>query len=146
MSFLDKFFKKEDEKERKDFYCKFLHISTKYFSLEHQNGMFAVVIAKSPAELINEGDVLHHCVGKMGYNEKMAKGESLILFVRDEKEIEKPLYTLEFSPKTKSIRQFYGNHDTVPDEQARHIIYDEWLPLAKKLLSKKEKELCLAST
>lgn len=120
--------------------------ATKYKKLEQYVNGLALILPTKTQDFIDEGKALNHCVGKMGYNEKMAKGESLILFVRDEKEIEKPLYTLEFSPKTKSIRQFYGNHDTVPDEQARHIIYDEWLPLAKQLLSKKENELCLAST
>ncbi len=120
--------------------------ATKYKKLEQCVNGLTLIFPTKTQDFIDEGKALNHCVGKMGYNEKMAKGESLILFVRDEKEIEKPLYTLEFSPKTKSIRQFYGNHDTVPDEQARHTIYDEWLPLAKHLLSKKENELCLAST
>lgn len=117
--------------------------ATKYKCLAQNINSMVLILPTKTQDFIDEGNALNHCVGRMKYNEKMAKGESLILFVRDEKEIEKPLYTLEFSPKTKSIRQFYGNHDTVPDEQARHIIYDEWLPLAKKLLSKKEKELCL---
>ena len=124
----------EDEKERKDFYCKFLHISTKYFSLEHQNGSFAVVIAKSPAELINEGDVLHHCVGEMGYDQKFTREESLIFFLRNVDNINKPFVTIEYSPKTKKILQCYGEHNTKPADNVLDYINKKWLPHAKTQL------------
>ena len=124
----------DDAEKRKDFYCKFLHISTKYFSLEHQNGTFAVVIAKSPAELINEGDVLHHCVGRMGYDQKFTREESLIFFLRNVNDLNKPLVTIEYSPKTKKILQCYGEYNSMPNENVLDYINKQWLPYAKQQL------------
>ena len=43
---------------------------------------FITIIAKSPTELVYEGEQLHHCVGKMGYDQKFAKEQSLIFFIR----------------------------------------------------------------
>lgn len=63
----------EDEKLRKGFYKHFADIASKYASLETQNQAFVVVIAKSPKELIKEGETLHHCVGRMGYDQKFAR-------------------------------------------------------------------------
>lgn len=82
-------------------------------------------------DFINEGDALHHCVGRMGYNKKMAKGESLIIFIR--KEEDKPLYTMEYDPKGKKIKQLYGDHDTPPEESIKDILYNVWLPKVKRM-------------
>lgn len=45
-------------------------------------------------ELIAEGKALSHCVG--GYIDGMAKGETVILFIRRAEEPDKPYYTLEW--------------------------------------------------
>lgn len=49
--------------------------------------------ARTAAELILEGECLHHCVG--GYAERMAKGETAIFFVRRHGQESVPFYTLE---------------------------------------------------
>lgn len=113
--------------------------ATKYKCLAQNIDDMTLIFPTKTQDFIDEGEALHHCVGTMKYNERMAKGESLILFVRRTNEIEKPLYTLEFCPKDKSIRQFYGDHDTVPEEHANDVIYNKWLPLAEQLLNKKSK-------
>lgn len=84
-------------------------------------------------DFINEGENLHHCVGRMGYNKKMAKGESLIIFVRKQEEVNTPFLTLEYDPKEKKVLQFYGDHDSTPDEVYKNLIYNKWLPKVKRL-------------
>lgn len=84
-------------------------------------------------DFINEGEKLHHCVGRMGYNEKMAKGDSLIIFVRKKEEVNTPFLTLEYDPKQKKVLQFYGDHDSTPDEVYKNLIYNKWLPKVKRL-------------
>ena len=72
-----------DAVERKEFYGEFAKIAHKYLSLEnYENSEFAVFIARSPAELIREGDFLHHCVGRMNYDQKFVREETLIFFIR----------------------------------------------------------------
>lgn len=53
-----------------------------------------LVLPKSGAEIKEEGRVLHHCVGT--YVERVAKGETMILFVRKETAPDVPYFTLEY--------------------------------------------------
>ncbi len=72
---------------------------------------FCIFAAISSSELINEGESLHHCVGRMGYNKKQAKGESIIFFVRKMDDIKTPFATIELEPKSLNVRQCYGDHN-----------------------------------
>ena len=53
-----------------------------------------IIIPKSGDEIREEGRMLHHCVGT--YVERVARGETLILFVRKESEPDVPYFTLEY--------------------------------------------------
>ena len=53
-----------------------------------------IILPKSGDEIKEEGRVLHHCVGT--YVERVAKGETMILFVRKESEPSSPYFTLEY--------------------------------------------------
>ena len=69
-------------------------------------------------ELMNEGRTLHHCVGaSTQYMEKMAAGESWILFLRKKKELEKPYYKIEIDMEDDSILEWYSEYDRKPDEK-----------------------------
>lgn len=59
-------------------------------------------------DLVREGECLGHCVGRFGYDDKTVRGESCILFIREEKEPEKPFYTMEYDLRDRHIRQLYG--------------------------------------
>lgn len=91
-------------------------------------------------DFIDEGESLHHCVGRMKYNEKMAKGDSLIVFVREKSKPNKPYVTMEFDPKKNRIMQIYGDHDKTPTDEVKNEIYNNWLPMVEQIRSKKFKE------
>ena len=38
------------------------------------NEEYIIIIAKTPNQLVKEGSTLHHCVGRMNYDSKMALG------------------------------------------------------------------------
>lgn len=107
--------------------------AVKYQKLEKEVEDLKLILATSTEDLINEGEALHHCVGRMSYNEKMAKGESLILFVRKKEDKETPFVTMEYNPNEKKILQLYGFKDSDPEESIKNIIYDKWLPKVKRL-------------
>jgi hypothetical protein len=65
---------------------------------------FSVIAPETPYDVINEGIALHHCVKT--YLDNIANGETTILFVRKNGELEKPFYTLEV--KNNEIRQCHG--------------------------------------
>ena len=127
----------KDEEERKELYQKFAHISEKYSSLQHtKNNDFVVVIAKSPAELIREGSILNHCVGRMNYDQKFIREESLIFFIRSRENIDKPFVTAEYSLSKKKVLQCYAKGNTTPSNEVMEYVNKVWLPYAKKALKK----------
>lgn len=124
-----------DEQKRKELYAKFEAVAEKYLPLQRElNDAFVVVIAKSPAELIREGDVLHHCVGRMNYDQRVIREESLIFFVRNISAPDVPFVTVEYSLKSKKVLQCYGEHDRKPDESVLEFVNSKWLPYANRKL------------
>lgn len=79
-----------------------------------------VVVAKSKMELIDEGAALHHCVGKMGYDKRQARGESIICFIRKTDEPFTPYVTAEVKVTAQQLRivQCYGDRDKQVPELA----------------------------
>ena len=114
---------------------KFSEVAEKYLPLQHnKRSAFICVIARSPADLIREGEMLGHCVGRMNYDERFAQEQSLIFFVRTKEHPEKPLVTLEYSLKTYKVLQCYAEHNTQPDDDILHYVNKVWLPYANKTL------------
>lgn len=127
----------EDEKERKKLYKSFAKISEKYLPMQgNSNDAYICIIAKSPADLIKEGEMLHHCVGRMGYDQKMIREQSLIFFIRTIAEPDKPFVTIEYSLARKKVLQCYGDHNHTPDTKVMSFINNQWLPFANKQLNK----------
>lgn len=124
-----------DEQKRKELYAKFEAVAEKYLPLQRElNDAFVVVIAKSPAELIREGDVLHHCVGRMNYDQRVIREESLIFFVRNISAPDVPFVTVEYSLKNKKVLQCYGEYDRKPDESVLEFVNSKWLHYANRKL------------
>ncbi len=126
----------KDAEERKQLIEKFMLVASKYTPLQHGKGGFICIIAKSPQDLINEGEILHHCVGRMNYDQRFIREESLIFFVRNEQTPEIPFVTLEYSLRTKKVLQCYGEHDSKPDEKVLNYVNKVWLPYANRNLKK----------
>ena len=121
--------------ERKELYKTFKQVAKKYLSLQRElDEDYIVVIAKSPADLIKEGNALNHCVGKMNYDQKFAREESLIFFVRDKNNPQKPFVTVEYSLQNKKILQCYAKNNKKPQEDVEQFINKKWLPYANRKL------------
>lgn len=130
----------KDKEERKALYDKFASIAQKYLALQQdKDDMFVVVIARSPQDLINEGEILHHCVGSMSYDQKFVREESLIFFIRDKQNPTVPFVTMEYSISQKKILQCYGDHDKKPNDNVMEFAIKKWLPYANKQLKKLQK-------
>lgn len=105
---------------------------------EYSGDRYCVIIPDVPARLVSEGDALHHCVGKMGYDVKMAEGKSFIAFVRRTDAPDVPYVTAEVDCRTMSLLQLYGDHDSRPSEDVRRFS-EEWEAFIKRV-SKERKE------
>ena len=127
----------EDKAKRKELYDKFTTVANKYLPLQKcKNSVYIVLIAKSPAELIQEGKALHHCVGSYGYDQKFIREETLIFFIRNAEQPNVPLVTVEYSLKTNKILQCYADHNQKPSQDITDYVNKKWLPYAKRQLKK----------
>ena len=132
-----------DKEKRKELYDSFSNVANKYEALQRNlKDNFVVIIAKSPSELVHEGDFLHHCVGRMNYDQKFAREESLIFFVRNKEDIQTPFVTLEYSLKNHKILQCYADHDTKPEDNVLDFVNKVWLPYANRKLRKIHTGMC----
>ena len=126
-----------DRKAKQELYEQFARIAEKYLTLEHdKKSAFICIIARSPADLIHEGEVLHHCVGRMNYDQRFVREESLIFFIRTKEKPDTPLVTLEYSPHSHKVLQCYGEHDHKPSEDVLHYVNKIWLPYANRTIKK----------
>lgn len=122
-----------DEKAKKEFEKNFVNVSNKYLSMQmEKHKKYIVLIARNVNELKKEGEVLHHCVGRMDYDRKFVNEESLIFFIRSKENPTQPLYTIEYSLKDKSILQCHGEHNKAPTKIVEAFIRNTWLPFANK--------------
>ena len=124
---------RDDEQKRKDFYEKFAAVAEKYLGLQYNSKAdYVAIIALSPSDLVREGQILEHCVGRMNYDQKFVREESLIFFIRTKKQPDTPLVTVEYSPTQKKVLQCYGDHDSKPTEEILNFVHKKWLPYANR--------------
>lgn len=98
-----------------------------------QSGKLFIRPAKCAAEIVNEGRLLHHCVGGETYLSKHANKKSIILFLRTEEDV--PYITVEMNPDGQ-IAQWYGDYDEKPDKAK----ITKWLNKYTKQLNKEALE------
>lgn len=121
----DSVIEKEDAEKRKQLYADFAIKAQEAKQFEYQSDSYAAIIPERVGELVKEGQALKHCVGKMGYDKKMADGEVVIVFVRALQDLLTPLITLEYSLKKHRILQAHGEHNRAPTDVEQTFI-DEW--------------------
>lgn len=126
-----------DAKEKAKLCERFAAVASKYLPLQRTKVEdYLILIARSPQELIYEGEYLHHCVGRMGYDQKFVREETLIFFVRNYNAPNTPFVTLEYSIKSKKILQCYGDKDTKPSDAVLNFVNQKWLPFANRKIKK----------
>jgi len=128
---------KADKKQRAELYQQFAAVAKKYLTLQNcKQGVYAVFIARSPAELVREGARLDHCVGRMDYEQKMVREETLIFFIRSIERPDVPFVTVEYSLTSKKVLQCYGQESKRPDEPVMDFVNKVWLPYANRTIKK----------
>lgn len=97
-------------------------------ALKMKTDKYVIVVPRNTEELKREGTALHHCVGT--YAERVAKGETCILFVRKSDKPDEPYFTMEW--RDNEIKQIRGRHNCDPPKDV--------LAFAKAFARKMRKE------
>ena len=109
---------KEDRKrarERKAFNSGIKSVAEAFAMLSRlkKHGL-TVVLPMSVQSLIDEGNAMRNCIGGMGYDEKIAKGTSLIVFLYKDG---KPFVDIEIDREHWTVRQCYTKCNQNPEEK-----------------------------
>ena len=117
--------KEENDKRKQEVTAKYPEIQKFYRKLRkkyfYEDDTYIIRPAKSAAEIVEEGRLLHHCVGGDNYLQKHNSGMSTILFLRLKENPNIPYITVEI--QDYKILQWYGMKDKKPDQ----INIQKWL-------------------
>lgn len=95
-----------------------------------EDGGICIRPVHTEQELIDEGSVLHHCVG--GYGQTVAKGESCIFFIRRAETPDKPWFTLQVEIAELKEIQNHGLRNCGPTMEVKEFV-NRWLAHVRKL-------------
>ena len=112
----ESFKEKEDRRKRRKLYRAFEKKTKEAKKYEAEGTEFVIIAPHGIEDLKREGKALEHCVGRMGYDKKMADGVSLIMFLRKADEPSVPFVTLEYRIDKRELNQCYGKRDSRPSE------------------------------
>lgn len=76
---------------------------------------YSVLVPKEMKDIATEGNAQHHCVAS--YAPKVARGDTIILFLRDNEELDKPLITVEIRGNAIVQARGFGNRAATTDEK-----------------------------
>jgi hypothetical protein len=94
---------------------------TTLIRLEKASFGLMIIVPIGLHEILREGRELHHCVGS--YVDKVAKGETTILFVRKADDPEKPYFTMEY--RDNKIIQLRGLRNQDAPKEVKAFV-DQW--------------------
>ena len=130
---VDAYEAKQDECLHAAFAARFKELSR--FAWEKDGLM--IFPARTQADLIREGEKLHHCVAR--YAEGHSRGSTAIFFIRSASNPDEPFYTLEFDEKRCAVCQNRGKHNCSRTKEIEDFEV-AWLEYVKQIKEKKEKK------
>ena len=123
---------KADREARKELYEAFAKAGEKATAYEYSDGGYSMIAPRDISELEREGAVLRHCVGKMGYDKRMADGAIVIMFLRQASDLDTPFVTIEYDLRHSKLKQAYSKSNSLPPSEATAFI-DKWQRKMKKM-------------
>lgn len=102
----------------------FATIYKQLLPLSYANDKYTITPAKNAKELITEGKLLKHCVGR--YSPEHCKYES-IFFIRKVSEPSVPFFTLQLDVFGKQIIQNRGYKNSEPFPESGQAFINEWI-------------------
>lgn len=97
-------------------------IADRYAHLERARA-FRVMLPRRSSDLVAEGKRLHNCLGDGHYAARIARGESVIAFVRQAERPSIPWVAVEFSPERRQVLQCYAAKKSRPPEPVVQFVH-----------------------
>lgn len=127
---------KEDEERFKRLLKQFRKETADVDAMNLRNeGMF-IRLPKELDELKREGETLHHCVGT--YRDKVARGDTMIFFIRLEAEPERSFFTLEWKGRVIQCRGFKDCDMTPKVKAFVNIFQEKMMEYGEKLVNQRK--------
>lgn len=98
--------------------------------LQMRTDSFMIIVPKDAQAIKEEGRNLHHCVG--GYVDKVAKGLTMILFVRRTSAPDKSFFTMEWKDGKVAQCRGYKNSDMPDDVKAFTVAFGKKMTAFEK--------------
>jgi len=109
-----------EKSKNKEFEKAIAKVGKKLETLSWEYKGHIVVVPKTLEEIIKEGHKLHHCVGT--YVERVAKEQTIILFLRKKEKPDEPYYTIQVNPRNYEIIQCRGKNNKSMEGNIKNII------------------------
>lgn len=109
----------------------FIKATKGYKHMETTLNNYVVVVPDTPEQLVYEGNSLSHCVSS--YIRKVREGKTQIMFLRDKKEQEKPLVTVEVFDGAIVQARGFSNRVTTPEERKALVTFAKKQDLGVKI-------------
>lgn len=112
---------------------------------EYRNDQYVITVPRRLADIIAEGQALHHCAGATDrYFDRIMQRETYICFLRRASDPKTPYYTIEVEPGG-TIRQHRGLYDEEPDIEKVKPFLKEWQKEIHKRMTREDREHAAAS-
>jgi hypothetical protein len=112
---------------------------------EYSGEEFFITVPGRIADIVAEGNYLHHCAGATDrYFDRIKQHETYICFLRKVNEPETPYYTIEVEPGG-TIRQHRGMYDEEPEFDRVKPFLKEWQSVIRKRMSEKDHAMAAVS-
>lgn len=112
-------------------FCNIQKVFEKFNDLyAFEEGELLIRPAFSAREIIEEGQILHHCVGGDGYLKRHHEGKGFIFVLRKKSNPDEPYVTVEWAHG--SIVQWYGMLDKKVDFEINSKWLKKWSKIAKQ--------------
>lgn len=105
--------------------CGLMKRAKQYGSIRQPGGDLIAVFPETVADMVNEGTVLHHCVGwNPVYRERQLTGEYITYFIRKKDEPHKPYFTATYKIQNgkASFKESYGESHKKPGKEVKAFI------------------------
>ena len=106
---------------------KYTQIAQELSWIDREENGYHIIIPKNILDFQYEGQLQHHCVYAMQYFHDVINRESIIVFLRKDKNA--PFVTIEYDYETFEVMQAHGKYNSEIDDE----LYDYIVDLGKRL-------------